>query len=46
MPVPPSSQKHAYKSCKPLASWVDNLIQRLNFFNTWAKMAYTAIYHR
>ncbi|EPQ07949.1 Dynein heavy chain 14, axonemal [Myotis brandtii] len=44
--VPALWQKHAYKSCKPLASWVNNLIQRLNFFNTWAKMAYTAIYHR
>ncbi|ELK32136.1 Dynein heavy chain 14, axonemal [Myotis davidii] len=44
--VPELWQKHAYKSCKPLASWVNNLIQRLNFFNTWAKMAYTAIYHR
>uniref|UniRef100_A0A8C8YBW1 Dynein axonemal heavy chain 14 n=1 Tax=Panthera leo TaxID=9689 RepID=A0A8C8YBW1_PANLE len=39
-------QKHAYKSCKPLSSWVNDLIQRVNFFNTWAKMAYTAIHHR
>nr|KAF6302477.1 dynein axonemal heavy chain 14 [Pipistrellus kuhlii] len=44
--VPELWQKHAYRSCKPLASWVNNLIQRLNFFNTWAKMAYTTIYRR
>lgn len=46
MPVSASQQKHAYKSCKPLSSWVNDLIQRVNFFNTWAKMAYTAIHHR
>jgi dynein heavy chain len=39
-------QKNAYKSCKPLSIWVSNLIQRVNFFNTWAKVAYTAIHHR
>ncbi|XP_054432748.1 dynein axonemal heavy chain 14 [Pteronotus mesoamericanus] len=44
--VPPLWQKYAYKSCKPLSSWVNDLIQRLNFFNTWAKMAYTAIHQR
>ncbi|XP_039091728.1 dynein heavy chain 14, axonemal [Hyaena hyaena] len=44
--VPMLWQKHAYKSCKPLSSWVNDLIQRVNFFNTWAKMAYTAIHHR
>ncbi|XP_030893747.1 dynein heavy chain 14, axonemal, partial [Leptonychotes weddellii] len=46
MRVPMLWQKHAYKSCKPLSSWVNDLIQRVNFFNTWAKMAYTAIHHR
>ncbi|XP_011359187.1 dynein heavy chain 14, axonemal [Pteropus vampyrus] len=46
MRVPKLWQKSAYKSCKPLSSWVNDLIQRLNFFNTWAKMAYTAIHHR
>ncbi|XP_073755948.1 dynein axonemal heavy chain 14 isoform X3 [Callorhinus ursinus] len=46
MQVPTLWQKHAYKSCKPLSSWVNDLIQRVNFFNTWAKMAYTAIHHR
>ncbi|XP_036925260.1 dynein heavy chain 14, axonemal [Sturnira hondurensis] len=44
--VPPLWQKHAYRSCKPLSSWVNDLIQRLNFFNTWAKMAYGEIHHR
>ncbi|XP_058131265.1 dynein axonemal heavy chain 14 [Dasypus novemcinctus] len=44
--VPTLWQKYSYKSCKPLSSWINDLIQRLNFFNTWAKMAYTAIHHR
>ncbi|XP_043340601.1 dynein axonemal heavy chain 14 [Cervus canadensis] len=44
--VPKLWQKYAYRSCKALSSWVNDLIQRLNFFNTWAKMAYTAIHHR
>ncbi|XP_055228071.2 dynein axonemal heavy chain 14 isoform X2 [Gorilla gorilla gorilla] len=44
--VPTLWQKHAYRSCKPLSSWIDDLIQRLNFFNTWAKVAYTAIQRR
>ncbi|XP_032694671.1 dynein heavy chain 14, axonemal [Lontra canadensis] len=44
--VPVLWQKHAYMSCKALSSWVNDLIQRVNFFNTWAKMAYTAIHHR
>ncbi|XP_076770738.1 dynein axonemal heavy chain 14 [Arvicanthis niloticus] len=44
--VPTLWQKYAYKSCRPLSFWVSNLIQRVNFFNTWAKVAYTAIHHR
>ncbi|XP_062938980.1 dynein axonemal heavy chain 14 [Cynocephalus volans] len=44
--VPALWQKHAYKSSKSLSSWINDLIQRLNFFNTWAKMANTAIHHR
>ncbi|XP_060048420.1 dynein axonemal heavy chain 14 isoform X2 [Erinaceus europaeus] len=44
--MPPLWQKHAYRSCKPLGSWANDLIQRVNFFNTWAKMAYTAIHNR
>uniref|UniRef100_A0A8I6AN36 Dynein axonemal heavy chain 14 n=1 Tax=Rattus norvegicus TaxID=10116 RepID=A0A8I6AN36_RAT len=44
--VPMLWQKNAYKSCRPLSFWVSNLIQRVNFFNTWAKVAYTTIHHR
>ncbi|CAO2638705.1 Dynein axonemal heavy chain 14, partial [Lemmus lemmus] len=44
--VPRLWQKNAYRSCKPLSFWVNDLIQRVNFFNTWAKVAYTAIHHR
>ncbi|XP_051041734.1 dynein axonemal heavy chain 14 [Phodopus roborovskii] len=44
--VPKLWQKNAYSSCKPLSFWVSDLIQRVNFFNTWAKVAYTAIHHR
>nr|XP_051677372.1 dynein axonemal heavy chain 14 isoform X4 [Oryctolagus cuniculus] len=44
--VPPLWQKHAYESCRPLSSWVSNLLQRLNFLNTWAKMAFTAVHSR
>ncbi|XP_030743682.1 dynein axonemal heavy chain 14 [Echinops telfairi] len=44
--VPTLWQKSSYKSCKPLSSWVNDLIQRLNFFNTWAKIACTAINRR
>ncbi|XP_049633509.1 dynein axonemal heavy chain 14 [Suncus etruscus] len=46
MKVPTMWQKYAYRSCKPLVSWVNDLIQRVNFFNTWTKMAYAAIHHR
>ncbi|KAG8519328.1 Dynein heavy chain 2, axonemal, partial [Galemys pyrenaicus] len=46
MKIPTLWLKYAYKSCKPLSSWANDLIQRVNFFNTWAKMAYTAIHHR
>uniref|UniRef100_A0A8C5W1I2 Dynein axonemal heavy chain 14 n=1 Tax=Microcebus murinus TaxID=30608 RepID=A0A8C5W1I2_MICMU len=46
MKVPTVWQKHAYMSCKPLSPWVNDLIQRLNFFNTWAKVAFTAIRRR
>nr|XP_055089640.1 dynein axonemal heavy chain 14 [Symphalangus syndactylus] len=39
-------RKHAYRSRKPLSSWIDDLIQRLNLFKTWAKVAYTVIQRR
>ncbi|XP_077659064.1 dynein axonemal heavy chain 14 [Urocitellus parryii] len=44
--VPLLWQKYAYKSCRSLSSWVNDLMQRLDFFNTWAKVAYTAIHRR
>ncbi|KAL6037086.1 hypothetical protein STEG23_030201, partial [Scotinomys teguina] len=44
--VPMLWQKNAYRSCRPLSFWVSDLTQRVNFFNTWAKVAYTAIHHR
>ncbi|ERE72971.1 dynein heavy chain 14, axonemal-like protein [Cricetulus griseus] len=44
--VPKLWQKNAYKSCKPLSFWVSDLLQRVNFFNTWAKVAYTALHQR
>ncbi|XP_063469485.1 dynein axonemal heavy chain 14 isoform X1 [Symphalangus syndactylus] len=46
MRVPTLWQKHAYRSRKPLSSWIDDLIQRLNLFKTWAKVAYTVIQRR
>uniref|UniRef100_H3APA3 Dynein axonemal heavy chain 14 n=1 Tax=Latimeria chalumnae TaxID=7897 RepID=H3APA3_LATCH len=30
-------QKHSYESCKMLGSWIDDLIQRIDFFGTWAE---------
>ncbi|KAM5238846.1 dynein axonemal heavy chain 14 [Ctenodactylus gundi] len=44
--VPVLWQKHAYRSGRPLSSWVRDLVQRLNFINTWAKMATGAIHGR
>jgi dynein heavy chain len=33
--VPIGWEKAAYPSLKPLASWVDDLIQRVQFMNAW-----------
>ncbi|XP_043531532.1 erythroid membrane-associated protein-like [Chiloscyllium plagiosum] len=30
-------QQHSYESCKPLASWIDDLAERVNFFRTWSR---------
>uniref|UniRef100_UPI00398EE57F dynein axonemal heavy chain 6-like isoform X2 n=1 Tax=Pristiophorus japonicus TaxID=55135 RepID=UPI00398EE57F len=30
-------QLHSYESCKPLGSWIDDLIARVNFFRSWAR---------
>ncbi|XP_051881424.1 dynein axonemal heavy chain 6-like [Pristis pectinata] len=29
-------QLHSYESCKPLGSWIDDLIDRVNFFRSWS----------
>ncbi|XP_078503488.1 dynein axonemal heavy chain 14 [Lissotriton helveticus] len=41
--VPPFWQQHSYESCKSLGSWVEDLIQRVNFFSTWAKQVINCI---
>lgn len=35
-------QQSAYESCKPLAQWVSDLIQRVSFFSGWAKLVTAA----
>jgi len=35
-------QQFAYESCKPLAQWVSDLIQRVTFFSGWAKLVTAA----
>uniref|UniRef100_A0A7M4E560 Dynein axonemal heavy chain 14 n=1 Tax=Crocodylus porosus TaxID=8502 RepID=A0A7M4E560_CROPO len=39
--VPELWQQYSYKSCKPLGSWIDDFILRVNFFATWAHQAIT-----
>ncbi|KYO43526.1 hypothetical protein Y1Q_0013563 [Alligator mississippiensis] len=41
--VPELWQQYSYKSCKPLGSWIDDLILRVNFFATWAHQAISYI---
>lgn len=33
--VPPNWNKWAYPSLKPLASWYEDLVERINFFKVW-----------
>ena len=35
-------QQFAYESCKPLAQWVADLIQRVTFFSGWARLVTAA----
>ncbi|XP_072406049.1 dynein axonemal heavy chain 6-like isoform X1 [Chiloscyllium punctatum] len=42
MKMPKLWQQHSYESCKPLASWIDDLAERVNFFRTWSRQ-FTAI---
>ncbi|XP_059839458.1 dynein axonemal heavy chain 6-like [Hypanus sabinus] len=34
--MPKLWQLHSYDSCKPLGSWIDDLVDRVNFFRTWS----------
>ncbi|XP_032239531.2 dynein axonemal heavy chain 6 isoform X3 [Nematostella vectensis] len=36
--VPLEWKKHSYESCKPLGSWVDNLVKRVDFFACWLEL--------
>ncbi|XP_028393421.1 dynein heavy chain 6, axonemal-like isoform X2 [Dendronephthya gigantea] len=40
--VPPQWQKVSYDSTKPLASWANNLVQRINFFSRWLEATLVA----
>ncbi|XP_060101848.1 dynein axonemal heavy chain 6-like [Heteronotia binoei] len=44
--VPDLWQQYSYASCKPLGSWTDDLILRLNFFAMWANQAITCMQAR
>jgi len=35
--VPENWKKVAYPSLKPLGSWVEDLIERVDFFNLWVE---------
>nr|XP_056709345.1 dynein axonemal heavy chain 14 [Euleptes europaea] len=41
--VPDLWQQHSYASCKPLGSWIEDLILRLNFFAKWADRVITCM---
>ncbi|XP_067420874.1 dynein axonemal heavy chain 14 [Emydura macquarii macquarii] len=41
--VPEFWQLYSYMSNKPLGSWIDDLILRVNFFATWANQVITCI---
>ncbi|MEE6473762.1 hypothetical protein FKM82_010162 [Ascaphus truei] len=44
--VPKLWQQCSYKSCKPLGSWVDDLVQRIGFFASWANQVISGIQER
>ncbi|XP_077196785.1 dynein axonemal heavy chain 14 isoform X2 [Paroedura picta] len=44
--VPDIWQQNSYVSCKPLGSWTDDLILRLNFFAMWANQVITCMQAR
>ncbi|CAI9553699.1 unnamed protein product, partial [Staurois parvus] len=44
--VPELWQRCSYESCKLLGSWVDDLVERIGFFSTWASHVYQCIQER
>ncbi|OCT79469.1 dynein heavy chain 14, axonemal [Xenopus laevis] len=44
--VPALWQQHSYESCKLLGSWVDDLVQRVKFFATWANRVVRSVMER
>ncbi|XP_029448950.1 dynein heavy chain 14, axonemal isoform X2 [Rhinatrema bivittatum] len=44
--IPQLWKQYSYESCKPLGSWIDDLIQRVNFFATWANQVISCIQHK
>uniref|UniRef100_H2YVP9 AAA+ ATPase domain-containing protein n=1 Tax=Ciona savignyi TaxID=51511 RepID=H2YVP9_CIOSA len=36
--VPETWQAVSYESCKPLGSWLEDLLQRVEFFSTWSNL--------
>merc|ERR1719356_1297884 len=42
--VPKNWESVAYPSLKPLSSWVDDLVERLEFINNWIRDGTPAIY--
>ncbi|XP_066570029.1 dynein axonemal heavy chain 6 [Amia ocellicauda] len=46
MKVPTMWKKCSYESCKPLGSWIEDLVQRVRFFNAWAEQVKTSLLQR
>ncbi|XP_063775070.1 dynein axonemal heavy chain 14 isoform X3 [Pseudophryne corroboree] len=44
--VPQLWQRWSYESCKLLGSWVDDLVQRLDFFATWSGRVVSRVQER
>uniref|UniRef100_G1KEF2 AAA+ ATPase domain-containing protein n=1 Tax=Anolis carolinensis TaxID=28377 RepID=G1KEF2_ANOCA len=42
--VPEQWQQHSYESHKPLGSWIDDLIIRVNFFAMWANRGHPSCF--
>lgn len=41
--VPPNWTKVSFLSLKPLSSWMEDLIKRINFFIDWVEKSYPPI---